>query len=182
MRLIFVVHLIIIGATLVTKGFYAKDEDFNLQEAIVKMENFIDELSKWHENLKNARLNIRSKYYGFNYSNEKGSNFLDIKKQRSYLQLLMKFIEVIHEKTISDSKMMKEMGHRFIMYNELLEAVEKDADEILEASSIFNRQLIDEKVSRNFLKMVLKLFVDEDFYAENLTNRHELQSAISSSK
>jgi len=54
---------------------------------------------------------------------------------------------------------------------------EKDADEILEASSIFNRQLIDEKVSRNFLKMVLKLFVDKDFYAENLTNRDAIQSA-----
>ena len=70
------------------------------------------------------------------------------------------------------------MGQRFIMYNELLEAIEKDADEILESSSTFNRQHINEKESRYFLKMVLKLFVEEDFYAENLTNRDENQSAI----
>ena len=179
MRLIFVLHLIIIiGATLVTTENYANEETFNLHEAIVQMENLIEELSKWRDNLNNARLNIRSKYYGFSYANQRDSNDLDVKKQRSYLRLLIQFIEVIHEKTMLDSKMMKEMAQRFIMYNELLEAIEKDADEILESSSIFNHQLINEKESRYFLKMVLKLFVDKDFYAENLTNRHGNQSAI----
>ena len=178
MRQIFVFHLIVISAALLTKGNYAQVEDFDFQEAIVQMENLIEELSKWYNNLKNARLNIRSKYYGFSYLNERDSNFLDIKKQRNYLQLLMRFIESIHEETISDSKMMREMGQRFIMYNELLEAIEKDTDEILESSSTFNRLLINEKESRYFLKMVLKLFVEEDFYAENLTNRDENQSAI----
>ena len=180
MRLVFVIHLIIIGGTLVTTENYAKDENFNLPEAIVQIENLIDELSKWYNYLNNAGQNIRSKYHGFGYENERSSNFLDVKKQRNYLQLLMRFVEVIHNETISDPKMMKKMGQQIIMYNELLEAIEKDADEILESSSIslFTRQFVNEKESRYFLKMVLKLFAEEDFYAENLTNRQGNQSAI----
>ena len=180
MRLIFVLHLIIIGATLVSTENYAKDEQFNLHEAIIKIENLIEELSKWYVNLNNARPNIRSKYYGFTYANDGNSNFLDVRKQKNYLQLLMRFIEVIHKETISDPKVTKKMGQQFIMYNELLEAIEKDADEVLETSSIsiFTRQFINEKESRYFLKMVLKLFVEEDFYAENLTNRQGNEYAV----
>ena len=180
MSLFFVVYLSIIGATLTTNENYAKDYIFDLHEAIVQIENLIEELSKWCDNLNNARPSIRSKYYGFSYGNEGSLNFLDVKRQRNYLQLLIRFIEVIHSKTISDSKMMQKMGQRFIMYNELLEAIEKDADEILRSSSIsiFTPQVIAEKESRYFLKMALKLFLEEDFYAENLTNRQGIQSAI----
>ena len=180
MSLFFVVYLSIIGTTLTTNENYAKDHIVDLHEAIVQIENLIEELSKWCDNLNNARPSIRSKYYGFSYGNEGSLNFLDVKRQRNYLQLLMRFIEVIHSKTISDSKMMQKMGQRFIMYNELLEAIEKDADEILRSSSIsiFTRQVIAEKESRYFLKMALKLFLEEDFYAENLTNRQGIQSAI----
>ena len=180
MRFILVLHLIIVGATLVTTENYAKNEKFNLHEAIMQIENLIEELSKWYENLNNARHSMRSKYYGFSYANEGNSNFLDVKKQRNYLQLFIGFIEIIHEETISHPKMMKNMGQQIIMYNELLEAIEKDADEILESSSIsiFTRQFINEKESRYFLKMVLKLFVEEDFYAENLTNRQGNEYAV----
>ena len=180
MRFIFVPYLIIIGATLVTTENYARDEKFNPHEAIMQIENLIEELAEWYEKLNNARTNIRSKYHRFTYGNGLNSNFWDVKKQRNYLQLFMGFIEVIHKETISDPKMMKKMGQQFIMYNELLEAIEKDADEILGSSSIsiFTRQFINEKESRYFLKMVLKLFVEEDFYAENLTNRKRNESAI----
>ena len=177
-----VIFCIVLIDTIFTIGLpNNKDKDFNLSGALAQIENVIKELAEWYDNLTNDKPSVRSRYYGFNHKDLENVNFLNMGTQSSYLRVLHKFVELIHHEVIPEPKMMIKLGHRFLVYNELLEAIEHDADKILKSSSqsIFARQSISEKEPRQFLKMVLKLFAEEDFYSENLANRQGIQSAMS---
>ena len=158
-----------------------KNKDINLSGALAQIENVIKELAEWYDNLTNVKPSVRSRYYGFDHKDLENVNFLNMGTQSTYLQVLQKFVKLIHREVIPEPKLMIKLGHRFLVYNELLEAIENDANKILKSSSqsIFARQSISEKEPRQFLKMVLKLFAEEDFYSENLANRQGIQSAMS---
>ena len=152
-----------------------------LQEFIVEIENQIENLDELFNDLNTDIPSIRSKYSGFDYEDVENVRFFDVDKQLEYLKLFQVFIDLIHKEEIAEPKIMARLGQGFVMYNELVEAIENDANKILKSSSysILSHPSIEEKEAAVYLKMVLKLFTDEQFYSEDALTRHGIQSAVS---
>jgi hypothetical protein len=126
--------------------------------------------------------NIRSKFYDFHGGEFKHLPFFDIETQHTYFPILQNFVDWIKDDSPFEKSKLSRLGKCFLMYNELLEAMEDNADKILGSSVhpalIEFRKLPFQNAARHYLKMIMSVYADEDFMLQNESTRHGIQMAI----
>ena len=155
-----------------------------IQNDIAQTEIIIDNLAMVYDDLNGDESNIRSGYYKFDDGNFDHISFFDLNEQKDYIKILSKFVGWIQSQNPVQAQIegLASLGRNFLMYNELLEAFEDAANEILSTSShpeLMNTlKLPSEVKARKYLKMVMNLLGDEEYISENEATRHGIKLSV----
>ena len=174
-----------------TKGF-AKAELTNnnnndsgvidLGETMFKLDSIIDNLADFYGD-PDSDTGLQSRYLIPTEDDTVSSMALfNVTEQKLYFTLLEKYLQWMKSSAEMDAKKMAMVGQSFQMYNELLDAIEADADELLGSSTYPNLVLArnDPNVDRmrEYLRMVMQLFSDEKFHSEMKDTRTKIIRTI----
>ena len=156
--------------------------NIDLEDNIRKTENIIENLTGFYDELNVDNPGIRSKYYDFHGWEFKHLPFFNIETQLTYFPILQNFVDWVNDDSPFEKSKLSRLGQCFLLYNDLLEAIEDNADAIL-ASSIYPalvefRKLPFQNAARHYLKMIMSVYGDEDFMSQSKSARHGIQMYI----
>ena len=153
-----------------------------LENMRVEVDGITETLARFYHDINDDKQKFRSKYYEFDEGGFTHVPFPDIKQQHEYLGLLKEFLRRIQASTSSTDEKLAGLGRSFLMYNELLEAIEGSADRVLEAATertlAAAHQIPFQDEARKYLKIMLNLYADEDFVSENESTRNGIKETI----
>ena len=153
-----------------------------LENMRVEVDGITEKLARFYHDINDDKQKFRSKYYEFDEGGFTHVPFPDIKQQHEYLGLLKEFLRRIQASTSSTDEKLAGLGRSFLMYNELLEAIEGSADRVLEAATertlAAAHQIPFQDEARKYLKIMLNLYADEDFVSENESTRNGIKETI----
>ena len=142
-----------------------------LENIRVEVDGITEKLEKFYHDINDDKQKFRSKYYEFDEGGFTHVPFPDIKQQHEYLKLLKEFLRRIQASTSSTAEKLAGLGRSFLMYNELLEAIEGSADRVLKAATqrtlAASRQIPFQDEARKYLKIMMNLYADKKFVSEN---------------
>ena len=161
------------------------EESFDLaylENIRVEVEGITEKLERFYHDINDDKQKFRSKYYEFDEGGFTHVPFPDMKQQHEYLKLLKEFLRRIQASTSSTVEKLAGLGRSFLMYNELLEAIEGSADQVLKAATrrtlAATRQIPFQDEARKYLKIMLNLYADEEFVSENESTRNGIKETI----
>ena len=153
-----------------------------LENMRVEVDGITEKLARFYHDINDDKQKFRSKYYEFDEGGFTHVPFPDIKQQHEYLGLLKEFLRRIQASTSSTDEKLAGLGRSFLMYNELMEAIEGSADRVLEAATertlAAAHQIPFQDEARKYLKIMLNLYADEDFVSENESTRNGIKETI----
>ena len=161
------------------------EESFDLaylENIRVEVDGITEKLERFYHDINDDKQKFRSKYYEFDEGGFTHVPFPDMKQQHEYLKLLKEFLRRIQASTSSTVEKLAGLGRSFLMYNELLEAIEGSADQVLKAATrrtlAATRQIPFQDEARKYLKIMLNLYADEEFVSENESTRNGIKETI----
>ena len=161
------------------------EESFDLaylENIRVEVDGITEKLERFYHDINDDKQKFRSKYYEFDEGGFTHVPFPDMKQQHEYLKLLKEFLRRIQASTSSTVEKLAGLGRSFLMYNELLEAIEGSADRVLKAAThrtlAATRQIPFQDEARKYLKIMLNLYADEEFVSENESTRNGIKETI----
>ena len=153
-----------------------------LENVRVEVDGITEKLASFYHDINDNKQKLRSKYYEFDEGGFTHVPFPDIKPQHEYLKLLLEFLRRIQASTSGTVEKLAGLGRSFLMYNELLEAIEGSADRVLKAATertlAAARQIPFQDEARKYLKIMLNLYSDEEFVSENESTRNGIKETI----
>ena len=161
------------------------EESFDLaylENIRVEVDGITEKLARFYHDINDDKQKFRSKYYEFDEGGFTHVPFPDMKQQHEYLKLFKEFLRRIQASTSSTVEKLAGLGRSFLMYNELLEAIEGSADQVLKAATrrtlAATRQIPFQDEARKYLKIMLNLYADEEFVSENESTRNGIKETI----
>ena len=153
-----------------------------LENIRIEVDGITEKLERFYHDINDDKQKFRSKYYEFDEGGFTHVPFPDIKQQHEYLKLLKEFLRRIQASTSSTAEKLAGLGRSFLMYNELLEAIEGSADRVLKAATqrtlAASRQIPFQDEARKYLKIMMNLYADEEFISENESTRSGIKETI----
>ena len=150
------------------------EESFDLaylENIRVEVDGITEKLERFYHDINDDKQKFRSKYYEFDEGGFTHVPFPDIKQQHEYLKLLKEFLRRIQASTSSTVEKLAGLGRSFLMYNELLEAIEGSANRVLKAATqrtlAAAHQIPFQDEARKYLKIMMNLYADKEFVSEN---------------
>ena len=153
-----------------------------LDETILKLDSLIDSLAEFYGD-PYSDTGLQSRYL-IPTEDDTGSSMalFNFAEQRVYFLLLEKYLLWMKRSVQMDAKKMAKLGQGFQMYNELLDAIESDADKLLRSSTypslVVARNDPNVKRMREYLRMIMQLFSDEEFHSEMKDTRTKIIMTI----
>ena len=161
------------------------EESFDLaylENIRVEVDGITEKLERFYHDINDDKQKFRSKYYEFDEGGFTHVPFPDMKQQHEYLTLLKEFLRRIQASTSSTVEKLAGLGRSFLMYNELLDAIEGGSDRVLKAAThrtlAAARQIPFQDEARKYLKIMLNLYADEEFVSENESTRNGIKETI----